>query len=260
MKRNKQKAGQSSRKKSNGEPTFWMFGIHAIKNALMNEKRKKLRLLVSQNAFNKLKEAIEYSRVKYDIINTKNFKPPIAVESVHQGAFLEVIPLNWASVSEICQTNSKNSSRVILLDRVSDPQNVGAILRTSKVFGATAVISPHRHSPPETGSLAKSASGALEVQPYLRVPNLSRAISSLKKMNYTIVGFDASAKDDVKILEKTDTQNLALIFGSEGLGLRHLTIKSSDFLVKISSISNFSSLNVSNALAVGLYATSRQNN
>ena len=79
-------------------------------------------------------------------------------------------------------------------------------------------------------------------------------------MNYTIVGFDGSAKDDVKILEKTDIQNLALIFGSEGLGLRHLTIKSSDFLVKISSISNFSSLNVSNALAVGLYATSRQNN
>ena len=145
MKRNKQKAGQSSSKKSNGEPTFWMFGIHAIKNALMNQKRTKLRLLVSRNAFNKLKEEIEYSRVKYDIINTKHFKPPIAVESVHQGAFLEVIPLNWASVSEICQTNSKNSSRVILLDRVSDPQNVGAILRTSKVFGATAVISPHRH-------------------------------------------------------------------------------------------------------------------
>ena len=99
MKRNKQKAGQSSRKKSNGDPTFWMFGIHAIKNALMNEKRRKLRLLVSQNAFNKLKEEIEYSRVKCDIINTKNFKPPISVESVHQGAFLEVMPLNWASVS-----------------------------------------------------------------------------------------------------------------------------------------------------------------
>ena len=108
MKRNKQKAGQSSHRKSNGEPTFWMFGIHAIKNALMNKKRRKLRLLVSQNAFNKLKEEIEYSGVKYDIFNTKNFKPPIAVESVHQGAFLEVMPLSWASLSEICQTNSKN--------------------------------------------------------------------------------------------------------------------------------------------------------
>jgi 23S rRNA (guanosine2251-2'-O)-methyltransferase len=113
MKRNKQKAGQSSRKKSNVEPTFWMFGIHAIKNALMNEKRRKLRLLVSQNAFNKLKEEIEYARVKYDIFNTKNFKPPIGVESVHQGAFLEVIPLSWASVSEICQTSKRLAQRLI---------------------------------------------------------------------------------------------------------------------------------------------------
>ncbi len=238
------------------DSNFWMFGIHAIRSALMNKNRKKLRLKVSQNAFNKLEKEIAHSKIKFEIIDLKTFKSPLPSESVHQGALLEVEPLSWPSLSEICSKNSTIPSRIILLDRVNDPHNVGAILRTAEVFGTTAVIVPKKHSPPENGSLAKSASGALERQPYIPVPNLTRVILSLKKMGYTVVGLDAFAKTDLKTLQGENIKNLVLIFGSEGMGLRRLTAKSCDFTVKITASNNFSSLNVSNAVSIGLYATS----
>ena len=105
---------------------------------------------------------------------------PLDPQSVHQGAALEVEPLDWGSVSEVCAPRG-GAPRVLLLDRVTDPHNVGAVLRSAEVFGARAVIAPHRHSAPETGALAKAASGALERQPYLRVPNLAAAIAALKR-------------------------------------------------------------------------------
>ena len=111
---------------------------------------------------------------------------PLAPESVHQGAALEVKPLKWGSLSEVALREAPGETRPLLvaLDRVTDPHNIGAILRSAEVFGARAVIAPARHSAPETGALAKTASGALERQPYLRVPNLAEALSQLKNMGF----------------------------------------------------------------------------
>ena len=253
IKKNTHKKPKSEYKK---DKTFWIFGIHAVKDALSNESRKKHKLLMTQNTFKRLSQSFNFSNITYKIFDLKSFNLPISNESAHQGALLQVEPLQWGSVSEVCSTNSTDRSIVIILDRVNDPHNVGAVLRTAEVFDTKAVIAPFRHSPAESGSLAKSASGALERQPYLRVPNIAQAISSLKKMNYSIIGLESSAETELKSLECSTIKNLALVFGSEGYGLRRLTGELCHFLAKIKSTNKFSSLNVSNAVAISLYDAS----
>ena len=189
-----------------------------------------------------------------EIADPRRFDAPLDPQSVHQGAALEVEPLDWGSVSEVCAPKG-TAPLVLLLDRVTDPHNVGAILRSAEVFGARAVIAPRRHAAPETGALAKAASGALERQPYLRVPNLANAIASLREMGYAVVGLDGAARrgcgDGAAAFA---TRPLALALGAEGPGLRELTGKLCDRLARIPAAGAFGSLNVSNAAAVALYA------
>ena len=143
----------------------------------------------------------------------------------------------------------------MLLDRVSDPHNVGAILRSAEVFGARAVIAPHRHSAPETGALAKTASGALERQPYLRVGNLGDAMQELRRMGYTILGLAGDGAEAIDALGRSLADRpVALVLGAEGPGLRARTRELCDHLVRIPFAGDFGSLNVSNAAAVSLYA------
>lgn len=242
-------------KRGDAAETFWLFGIHAVRDALINPKREKLRLMVTLNASNRLAEAIKISGIEPEIVDPRNFSAPIDPQSVHQGAVLEVRPLDWGSVSELCAPKD-DAPVVLLLDRVSDPHNIGAILRSAEVFGARAVIGPHRHSAPETGALAKTASGALERQPYQRVPNLAKAMNSLREMGYFIIGLDGEAE---MTLEKAtaDLPNvpIALALGAEGPGLRELTKKTCHRMAKIPFAGEFGSLNVSNAAAISLYAT-----
>jgi 23S rRNA (guanosine2251-2'-O)-methyltransferase len=146
---------------------------------------------------------------------------------------------------------------LVLLDRVTDPHNVGAILRSAEVFGARAVIAPRHHSAPETGALAKTASGALERQPYLKVANLADAMVELKAMGYMLVGLDGEG--DVPLAEalaSTKGRPLALVMGAEGPGLRERTRETCDVIARIPYAGGFGSLNVSNAAAVSLYAAS----
>jgi len=146
---------------------------------------------------------------------------------------------------------------VVLLDRVTDPHNVEAVLRSAEVFGARAVIAPRHHASPETGALAKAASGALERQPYLRVRNLGDAMRELADMGYLLVGLDGAAQAELGPLLATDSgRPLGLVCGSEGVGLRHRTRELCHALARISAASQFASLNVSNAAAVALYAAS----
>jgi len=237
--------------------TVWLFGIHAVRDALMNPMREKLHLTLTKNAADRLSDAITASGIQAEIVDPRRFAPPIDPQSVHQGAALEVKPLNWGSVSEICAPRDE-APLVLLLDRVSDPHNVGAILRSAEVFGARAVIAPHRHSAPETGALAKTASGALERQPYLRIQNLVKSMEALKQMGYFLIGLDGTAEMN---LEKAtaDLPNvpIALVLGSEGPGLRESTKETCHRLAKIEFSDAFGSLNVSNAGAVGLYAINR---
>ena len=162
-------------KRAAAAETLWLFGLHAVRDALVNPARDKLRLVVTRNAADKLAEAIAESGLTPDLADPRKFPVPLDPGSVHQGAALEVRALDWGRLADLCEPG-QGAPRLVLLDRVSDPHNVGAILRSAEVFGARAVIAPHRHSAPETGALAKTASGALERQPYLRVGNLGDAM------------------------------------------------------------------------------------
>jgi 23S rRNA (guanosine2251-2'-O)-methyltransferase len=234
--------------------TLWLFGIHAVGDALANPARVKRRLVVTRNAADRLAGAIAAAGVAPEIADPRRFPAPLDPQSVHQGAALEVEPLDWGSVSEVCAPRGQ-APLVLLLDRVTDPHNVGAILRSAEVFGARAVIAPHRHSAPETGALAKAASGALERQPYLRVPNLANAMASLREMGYALVGLDGAADAGLApVLEAFADRPLGLALGAEGPGLRELTAKLCDRLARIPAAGTFGSLNVSNAAAVALYA------
>ena len=143
---------------------------------------------------------------------------------------------------------------VLCLDRVTDPHNVGAILRSAEVFGAKAVIAPARHAAPETGALAKSASGALERQPYLRVGNLANVLQELRKLGYHLIGLDGTADVALEDALSDATGPVALVLGAEGPGLREKTKETCDRLAKIAYSGEFGSLNVSNAAAIALYA------
>jgi len=244
-------------KRASAAETVWLFGLHAVRDALVNPDRVKLRLVVTKNAADRLADAIAGAGLEPEIADPRKFPVPLDPGSVHQGAALEVKALDWGRLAELCEPGQA-SPRLILLDRVTDPHNVGAILRSAEVFGARAVIAPHRHSAPETGALAKTASGALERQPYLRVKNLGDAMQELQKMGYTLVGL-AGEGDEVidDLAPDLAGRPVALVLGAEGPGLRARTRELCDHLARIPFAGEFGSLNVSNAAAVSLYAMTR---
>jgi 23S rRNA (guanosine2251-2'-O)-methyltransferase len=247
-------------KRAAANETVWLFGLHAVRDALLNPVRQKLRLVLTKNAADKLGDAVPVSGLVPEIVDPRKFEAHVKLDrdNVHQGAALEVKPLNWGSLEDICVSGA-GAPLVVLLDRVTDPHNVGAVLRSAEVFGARAVIAPMRHSAPETGALAKTASGALERQPYLRVTNLADAMETLKSIGYVLLGLDGEAEQTLGGgLADLGNRPVGLVLGAEGPGLREKTRETCDRLVKIPYAGGFGSLNVSNAAAVALYAaTSR---
>ncbi|WP_339668437.1 23S rRNA (guanosine(2251)-2'-O)-methyltransferase RlmB [uncultured Roseovarius sp.] len=242
-------------KRAAASETVWLFGLHAVRDALENPDREKLRLIVTKNAADKLEAAIAASGITPEEVDPRKFNAPLDPGSVHQGAALEVKPLDWGPMAEVCLGDGRTAPRVVLLDRVTDPHNVGAILRSAEVFGARAVIAPRHHAAPETGALAKTASGALERQPYLRVRNLADAIIELQAMGYLVLGLAGEAEMSIETaMEGKRDRPVALVLGAEGPGLRERTREVCDALVRIEYASDFGSLNVSNAAAVALYA------
>jgi 23S rRNA (guanosine2251-2'-O)-methyltransferase len=247
-------------KRASAAETVWLFGLHAVRDALANPAREKLRLVLTKNAADRLGAAVLAMGPEPEIADPRKFDThvPLAPDSVHQGAALEVKPLHWGSLAEVCASGA-GAPLVVLLDRVTDPHNVGAILRSAEVFGARAVIAPARHSAPETGALAKTASGALERQPYLRVGNLSDAMNDLKNMGFVLIGLDGEATATLaETLAGTGTRPVGLVLGAEGPGLREKTRDTCDALVRIPFAGAFGSLNVSNAAAISLYAASQR--
>src|SRR3990167_4115668 len=227
-------------RRAEAKETVWLFGLHAVRDALMNPKREKLRLVVTKNALDKLEEAVAFAGIEPEIADPRRFDVPIDEGSVHQGAAMEVRPLNWGKLADVA-ISGEGLPLIVLLDRVTDPHNVGAVLRSAEVFGARAVVAPRHHSAPETGALAKTASGALERQPYLKVTNLAEAMDELKTMGYVLIGLAGEGTVEL---------------GAEGPGLREKTRETCDVIARIPFAGAFGSLNVSNAAAVGLYAAS----
>ena len=244
---------EQARREARSE-TVWLFGLHAVRDALLNPRREKLRLILTKNAADRLGGAVTEGGLEAEIADPRKFPAPLDPASVHQGAALEVKSLDWGAL-DVLVTQGEGRAVVLCLDRVTDPHNVGAILRSAEVFGARAVIAPARHSAPETGALAKTASGALERQPYLRVGNLAATMERLRDMGFRLIGLDGEAEATLEsALAEASDRPLALVLGAEGPGLREKTKATCDQLAKIQFAGTFGSLNVSNAAAVSLYA------
>lgn len=250
-------AVEKDRRRKQGPEPVWLFGIHAVRDALMNPARDRQRLILTRNAATRLAEAVSASGMTPEIVEPRKFSAPLDPGSVHQGAALLTLPLDWGGIADICAMGEPGL--VVMLDRVTDPHNVGAILRSAEVFGAKAVIAPLRHAAPETGALAKSASGALERQPYLRVKNLAAAMEEMRDLGYQMIGLAGEAEAELGAALSSAGDAVALVLGAEGPGLREKTRETCDVIASIPSAGAFGSLNVSNAAAVSLYAAASKN-
>lgn len=175
--------------------------------------------------------------------------------TVHQGVALKASRLNQPPIDKACEIREDERNVVVVLDHVTDPQNVGAILRSAAAFGARALVATQSHSPSESGSLAKAASGALDTIPYIQVSNLARALDQLAALTYWRVGMASQA--EATLPDSDLSGNVALVLGAEGSGLRRLTAKKCDQLAHLPTNSNFRDLNVSNAAAIALYEVIR---
>ena len=233
-----------------------LYGRHAVSAALANARRDCRRLTATASALDDLRRELgaDMGRPGLAIVETEREELSRALPpgAVHQGLALECAALAGLPLETACATNRDRAQRVVVLDRVTDPQNVGAVLRAAAAFGAGALIVPDRHAPHESGALAKAASGALDIVPMVRVTNLARALAKLKKLGYWVVGLDRAAA--APIAGAVPDGPVALVLGAEGTGLRRLTREACDVTVHLPIADAVESLNVAAAAAVALYA------
>ena len=230
--------------------SLWIYGIHPVLAALANPRRKVQRILATANALARLGEAGARLSIAPEETTPKLLDRLLGGEAVHQGVAIEVAPLPPTRLEEL-----KDAHLVVVLDQVTDPHNVGAILRSSVAFAADAVVTTGRHAPAETGVLAKAASGALDGIPLVEVQNLARALEELGRMGFTRVGLDSEAGSPIE--EAMSGTRIALVLGAEGKGLRRLTRDTCDHLARLTVPGAIASLNVSNAAVLALYLARR---
>lgn len=238
---------------------LWIYGHHAVAAALANPQRKILRLVATPDAAAKLSE--DASVPRESLAHLKNaarveIDAIVGAGSVHQGAAVLTRPIG-CDLADVLEKISVNPNACfVVLDQVTDPHNVGAVLRSASAFGAAAVLAPDRHAPEETGTMAKAASGALDKIPYIKAVNLVRALEQLKEAGFWTVGL---AADGPKPLSGIPLKGrIALVLGAEGEGLRRLVRETCDYVASLPMGGDMESLNVSNAAAVALYEKARQ--
>lgn len=229
--------------------TDLIYGAHAVTSALDNPARRPVRLWATHNALERVQGAAKRANVPVEAVKPPELDRRLGPGAVHQGLLLETAPLPARNLGDLT-----GSGPLVVLDQISDPHNVGAILRSSAAFGAEALIMTQRHSPTTTGVLAKAASGALEHVPVIRVVNLARTLEEVADMGYMRIGLDGGADKALPSLLPHD--KVALVLGAEGKGLRRLTRENCDVLANLATAGPISSLNVSNAAAVALYILS----
>ena len=223
-----------------------LYGFHAVREALLAGRRKLVRLHATSAAAEKLGTEIASAKIPVNIVGGEDISATLPHEAVHQGVLLEARPIALIDISEI----ASKSGLVLVLDQITDPHNVGAILRTAAAFGVDALVTTERHSPEFSGILAKAASGGLEHVAIVSVVNLSRALTELGEMGYLRIGLDS---DGAETLDATPlTRPLALVLGAEGKGLRRLTRERCDAMARLDMPGQIKSLNVSNACAIAL--------
>ena len=226
-----------------------LYGWHTVKAALENPARRIRRLYATENAARRLAE--EGVKVAPELVRPDAIARRLGADAVHNGLFAEADPLPSPELEEL-----EPAGIALVLDQITDPHNVGAILRAAAGFAVAAVVTTARHSPEATGVLAKSASGALEYVPIVTVQNLARALASLRERGFFLVGLDSTG--DADLGDAALRAPLALVLGAEGKGLRQLTRTTCDLTARLDLPGRIKSLNVSNAATLALYVASKR--
>jgi 23S rRNA (guanosine2251-2'-O)-methyltransferase len=235
--------------------TIWLHGLHAVAAALANPRRRPRRLLLTVDAEAALAETLPPPwRVPGERVERNRFQTFLNEDAIHQGAALLTEPLPPLPLEDAI---AAHPGPVLLLDQVTDPRNVGAILRSAAAFGAACVVMQDRHAPPETGVLARAASGALEQVPIAREVNLSRAIVTLQKAGFWVLGLAGEGTRTLAEATPRD-RRVALVLGAEDSGMRRLQRETCDELVRLPIAPGVESLNVAAAAAVALYELARE--
>lgn len=237
------------------EAGLWLYGIHAVKAALANSRRKVKRCLITARAAEEIGPKL-LSRVHHEITDGNVVDRALPPGAVHQGVALLCEALGRQTLESVL-VPSERRRIVLVLDQISDPHNEGAILRTAAAFGVAAVVVQDRNSPPETGVLAKAASGALDIVPMISVVNISRALDELQKLGFWRVALAGDGEGPLKDAA-ADNGDIALVLGSEGSGIRRLVREHCDAAAYVPIDSAMESLNVSNAAAIALYELRRE--
>src|SRR6195256_4154360 len=223
-----------------------LYGWHTVAAALANPQRHIRKLVLTENAARRLADENIAIPVTPEIVRPALIDQRLGPDAVHQGLLAEADPLPSPDIETLPQQGV-----VLVLDQITDPHNVGAILRSAAAFAVKAIVTTARHSPEATGVLAKSASGALELVPLVTVPNLARALNELNDQGFMTVGLDSEGSDDLGAM--TLRQPLALVLGAEGKGLRQLTRDTCSAVARLDMPGEIKSLNVSNAAVLALY-------
>jgi 23S rRNA (guanosine2251-2'-O)-methyltransferase len=238
---------------SKSGPGYWLYGMHAASAALANPQRAIHEILLTREAQDALAARHVAISASPSIVDRTRLDRLCERDAVHQGIALRVEPLNPPTIADALL----RPGPILVLDQVTDPRNIGAILRSAAAFGACALLLQDRNTPQESGALAKAASGALETVPVLREVNLSRSLASLQQAGLWVVGLDAGGgRLNGSAFEG---RRVALVLGAEGAGLRRLTRESCDEIASLYMPGDMESLNVSNAAAVALYELARSN-
>jgi len=233
---------------TSNRPRLW--GKHAVAAALDNPGRKLLKAWATREAAGFMQFPADVAVTLADVADLGRLVPK---DAPHQGVVIEVEPLEEVWLDEL-MTRADERAVLLVLDQVTDPHNVGAILRSAAAFGAIGIVTQDRHSPPESGALAKAASGALERVPWARVVNLARALEEIGEAGFWRIGLAGDAATELK--DALGPQRVALVLGAEGPGLRPNTREHCDVLARLPISDAIESLNVANAAAVALYAAS----
>lgn len=236
----------SWRDRDDGDGPAILYGWHTVSAALANPQRKFRKLLLTENAARRLADENIDTKVTPEIVRPQLIDQRLGPDAVHQGMLAEVDPLPSPDISTL-----KQEGIVLVLDQITDPHNVGAILRSAAAFAVKAIVTTARHSPEATGVLAKSASGALELVPLVLVQNLARALTELNERGFLTVGLDSEGSEDLSRVELREP--LALVLGAEGKGLRQLTRETCSTVARLDMPGEIKSLNVSNAAVLALY-------
>ena len=239
--------GRGSGRAAQGQVRLW--GRHAVEAALLNPERRHRKLWATREGVASLDGELP-ADFPIEFADGADLARLVARDAPHQGLVLECEPLEDRFLSEVLLADAARP--VLVLDQVTDPHNVGAIFRSAAAFDAAAIVTQDRHAPPEGGVLAKSASGALEIVPWVRVVNLARALEEIAEAGYWRIGLAGDAT--VTLAEALPAGPVALVLGAEGEGMRHNIAAHCDALARLPISDAMESLNVSNAAAIALYA------